>query len=236
MRKLSFLPLAICAFLFLGSCNKTEEFNGLAVNDYFPLQVGKYISYNIDSTVYYTNFNVSAVVKSYQIKLSVEAQITDALGRPAYRITRYIRPNASTAWAPDNTFMAVPTGNTVEFTENNLRFVKLVNPIRQDYTWQGNRYIDVTSASSTVKYYANWDYTYDSINLPAKIGALTVDSTIKVAHVDSKDAIERIFSEEKYAKGIGLVYRNFNYWNNGTPNGTYTDNSYGILMKMIDHN
>jgi hypothetical protein len=236
MRKLSFLPLAFCAVLFLNSCNKTEEFSGLAVNDYFPLKVGKYISYSIDSIVYYTNFNVSAVVKSYQIKLAVEAQMTDGLGRPAYRIIRYIRPNASAAWAPDNTFMALTTGNTIEFTENNLRFIKLVNPIRQDYTWQGNRYIDVTSASSTVKYYANWDYTYDSVNMPAKIGTLTVDSTIKVAQVDSRDAIERIYSEEKYAKGIGLIYRNFNYWNNGTPNGTFTDNSYGIVMKMIDHN
>lgn len=208
----------------------------LSVNDYFPLKVGKYITYSLDSIVYYTNFNTSAVVKSYQVKQVVDAQITDALGRPAYRILRYIRSDATAPWTADNTFMAVPTNNTVEYIENNLRFVKLASPIKQDFSWQGNRYIDVTSASSTVKYFANWDYTYDSINAKATIGAITVDSTIKVAQADNQTSIDRTFSEEKYAKGIGLVYRNFLFWDKGTATGVYTDNSCGVIMKMIDHN
>ena len=70
----------------------------------------------------------------------------------------------------------------------------------------------------------------------AKIGAVTIDSTIKVAEIDDQTAIDRTFSEAKYAKGIGLVYRSFLYWNKGNVNGTFSDASYGVVMKMIDHN
>lgn len=236
-----FLCTITAAFLLLNSCKKTEELAVLPLHDYYPLQVGKYITYNLDSTVFYTNFNTVAVVKSYQVKHVVDAQITDAQGRPAYRILRYIRNNASAPWVADNTFMAVNTGNSVEFVENNLRFIKLVSPIRQDYTWQGNKYINTTinvTPSTTLQYLEGWDYTYDSINVKSTIGSLSVDSTIKVAHIDNQTSIDRTFSEEKYAKGIGLVYRNFIYWNTGTAagSGVYADNSYGVVMRMIDHN
>lgn len=236
MRRLSFLITAAMA-LFFSSCKKTvEELDVLPLKDYFPLTVGKYITYSLDSTVYYTNFNVSAVVKSYQVKLVVDAQVTDAQGRPAYRILRYIRSNSTAPWTPDNTFMAVPTENSIEYIENNLRYIKLVSPIRQDYSWQGNKYIDVSSSSSTLKYLDGWDYTYDSINVPATIGSLTIDNTIKVAQADNQTSIDRTFSEEKYAKGIGLVYRNFYYWFKDDRTNTFSDNSYGVVMKMIDHN
>jgi hypothetical protein len=235
MRKLS-VVITAAVTLLMSSCNKTEDLPVLPLSDYFPLTAGKYVTYNLDSIVYYTNFNVSAVSKSYQVKLLVDAPVTDAQGRPAWRIIRSIRTGTTGPFTTDNVFMAVNTGNTIEFIENNLRFIKLASPIRQDYTWQGNRYIDVSSLGSQLKYLDGWDYTYDSINVQSTIGSLMVDNTIKVAQIDNETAIDRTFSEEKYAKGIGLVYRHFHYWNKGTAGGTFTDNSYGVIMKMIDHN
>jgi hypothetical protein len=236
MRKL-FLFTAIASLIIFSACKKsTVELSIAPLSDYYPLTVGKYITYSLDSIVYYANFGTSATVNSYQIKQVVDAKITDNLGRPAYRIIRYIRNNAASAWVPDNTFMAVPTETSIEFVENNLRFLKLKSPLRQDYNWKGNAYINTSSLSSTLKYLDDWDYTYDSLNVPAKIGALTIDSTIKVAQIDDLSAIDRTFSEEKYAKGIGLIYRNFLYWNKGNANGTYSDASYGVILKMIDHN
>jgi hypothetical protein len=236
MRKL-FSFTVIASVIIFSACKKTtEEFVTAPLSDYFPLTVGKYITYSLDSTVYYSNFGLTATVNSYQVKHYVDARITDNLGRPAYRIIRYLRSSPTAAWAADNTFTAVSTENSIEFIENNLRFLKLKSPIRQDYTWKGNSYINTSSTSPFLKFYFDWDYYYDSINMPAKIGTLTIDSTIKVAEIDTRDAIETIFSEAKYAKGIGLVYRNFLYTNKGNATGTFSDASYGVTLKMIDHN
>jgi hypothetical protein len=235
MRKqISFL--AIAGLVLFTACKKTvEEFPAPPLSDYFPLTVGKYITYNLDSIVP-ANFGASLTTKSYQVKYVVDAQVTDANGKPAYRIIRYIRSYPAAPWVADNTSMAVPTDNGIEFVENNLRFIKLKAPITQDYTWKGNSYINTNSTSPYLKFYADWDYVYDSINMPAKIGTQTIENTIKVLEIDDQSTVDRTYSEAKYAKGIGLVYRNFLFWYNGTANGTYADYSYGVVLTMIDHN
>ena len=183
MRKLIFLTLTT-AVLFMSACKKSSEvFQSAPISDYYPLQAGKYIVYNLDSTVF-INFGTTKVIRSYQVKYLVDALITDNLGRPAYRIFRYIRKTPIDPWVADNTFMAVPTEFSMEFIENNFRFLKMKSPIRDGYTWKGNTYIDTYSLNSNVKYLNDWDYSYDSLNSPAKIGALTIDSTIKVNQRD----------------------------------------------------
>ena len=248
MRKAIFLTLIISAFVF-GACNKsTENFKTAALSDYFPLQTGRYITYNLDSSVVYQNFGASIAVISYQVKYLVDSLITDNLGRPAYRIFRYIRKTPADPWVPDNTFMAVPTTNSVEFIENNFRYLKMKLPISDGYSWKGNSYIDTYSLNSTVKYLDDWNYTYDSLNYPARIGTLTIDSTIKVAQRDEiignpsnpNSYSERNIGEEKYAKGIGLIYRRFLHLEYQPPvpghPGAYADASYGVKLTMIDHN
>lgn len=248
MRKVFFLLITV-SLLFFSACKKsTEDLNVAALSDYYPLQVGKYITYNLDSTVVYQNFGQTINVKSYQVKLVVDAQVTDNLGRPAYRIIRYIRKTAANPWVSDNTFMAVPTDFSIEFIENNSRFLKMKAPLREGYSWKGNTYIDTYSLNSNVKYLDDWNYTYDSLNVPVQIGALTIDSTLKVAQRDEvigNPSNPASYSEvnigvEKYAKGIGLVYRKFLHTEYQPPTpghpGAYADGSYGVTMTMIDHN
>ena len=248
MRKEIFL-IALAPLLIFSACNKsTEGFKTASLSDYYPFKVGKYVTYNLDSSVVYLNFGSSIAVINYQVKYSVDAQITDNLGRTAYRIIRYIRKTPTDPWAADNTFMAVPSETSVEFIENNFRYLKMKLPISEGYSWKGNSYIDTYSLNSTVKYLDDWDYTYDSLNVSAKIGTVTVDSTLKVTERNEiignpsnpNSYSERNFSEEKYAKGIGLVYRKFLHTEYQPPvpghPGSFADASYGVTLTMIDHN
>lgn len=245
MRKVFLLVIIISALIF-GACKKsTDDFKVVPVTDYYPLQIGKYITYNLDSTVF-INFGTKDTVISYQIKHQIEALITDNLGRPAYRITRYIRKTAANAWVPDNTFMAVASESTAEFIENNMRFIKMKAPVRDGYNWKGNTYIDTYSLNSNVKYLDDWDYTYDSVNVKTTLGALTIDSTIRVAQrdevignpADPNSYSEINYGAEKYAKRIGLIYRNFLHveYQPPTPGRVGYRQGYGIKMTMIDHN
>lgn len=233
--------------LFFISCKKeTEKFRTDAATDYYPLQVGKYITYNLDSTVF-IHFGAEDTVIHYQAQDRVDAQITDNLGRPAYRIIHYIRTDSTGEWVPNNTFEAVPTENSIEYIENNLRYIKLQLPITQDFSWKGNAYIDTYSANSDVTYLDNWDYTYDSIGVPLTINSLTIDSTLKVAERDETlgqdpsiagtEYGERNYSVEKYGKGIGLIYREFLHWEYQGPQSIFPGYSgYGVKLTIIDHN
>ena len=234
--------------LFFISCKKEKDsFSSESVNDYFPLQVGKYITYQLDSTLF-INFGQKDTVVSYQVQDKVDAQLTDNLGRPAYRIIRYIRKDSSKDWVANNTFMAIATFNSLEYIENNLRILKLEIPVKQGFSWKGNSYIDTYSINSDLKYMDDWDYVYDSVDVPLTINSINIDSTVKVTERDEflgqdpsipgTQYAEKTYALEKYGKGIGLIYREFLHWEyqggeTGVP-GYFV--GYGIKLSIIDHN
>ena len=191
------------------------------------------------------SFGTRDTTISYQVKYEVDSLIKDNNGRDAYRIFRYIRKNAQQSWVPQGSCMALNTGNTLEFTENNLRYIKLAAPIENGFSWKGNTYIDTYSANSDLHYMDNWDYTFANIGSSESIGTNMLNDLITVNQrdelvglPDNPDSYSEInFSQEKFAKGIGLVYKKFNHKEYQPNNGGYVaDGSYGITLTMIDHN
>ncbi|MBC7888648.1 MAG: hypothetical protein H7Z13_12275 [Ferruginibacter sp.] len=238
----------VLTVLALSACKKqTEEFLTASIEEYSPLVVGKFITYQLD-TFKYLKFGVKDTIVTYQVKHVIDALINDNLGRPAYRIIRYIRKTPQQPWLPDNSFTTVNTGTSLEFIENNQRFLKLKLPVRDGYSWKGNTYIDTYSLNSTVRYLDDWDYMYEGINEPLNLGNIHLDSTLTVNQRDEVIGIpsnptsysERNVGLEVYAKGIGLVYRKFLHtiFQPATPGvgAAYTDDSYGVTFTMIDHN
>lgn len=248
MRYLKIVPfnfLFLCLILFFNSCSKsTEQLDLLSISDYNPLQEGKFITYKLDSLLY-INFGKKDTIISYEVKYFTDAKINDNLGRPAYRIIRFIRKSNDKPWAPEATFMAVNNQNNLEFIENNLRFIKLSLPIKEYHSWKGNSFIETYSSNSTLRYLDNWDYTYSSIGTQEKIGEFNLNNVVTVDQrnetignpSDPSGYSEINISQEKYAKGIGLVYKNFFHkeYQPGPP-GYVADGSYGVTYTMIDHN
>ena len=249
------LILGGIALLFIVSCGKTTDTLSFGdIREYNLQKPGKYIIYKLDSLVF-INFGKKDTIISYEAKDSVAAEITNNLGRTAYRIMRFIRKHPTDAWIPNNTFMTVPTGQTVEFIENNLRFIKLKQPLRDGYSWKGNSYIDTRSSGSPYAYLDDWDYFYQNIDQRITLGTLSVDNTITISQADTTYGnasdidtySERNYGLEKYAKGIGMVYRKLEYWEYqppapppvGTPpdpNRRGTKSGYGITLTMLSHN
>ena len=244
--KKNILFVGLIIVLLISSCNKSETFTTNSISDFVPLEVGKYITYQLDSLIFADNLIPKDTVMSYQVKHLVEDTITDNMGRKGFTIRRYIRKNGTDSWVPDNAFMAINTGNSYEFIENNLRFIKLKEPIRDQYTWKGNSYLDTYSTDSEIKYYDDWDYVCDSVNTPLTLGAITIDSTLKVAERDDvlgnpddpSSYSEINFSVSNYGKGIGLIYHRFLHqeYQPPTPNTKGYKIGYGITLTMINHN
>lgn len=240
--------LAICFLFFLFSCEKKiETFETEKVSDYYPLEVGKYIEYQLDSTLFIDFGKVQTVV-SYQIKDVVDSKIVDNQGRPSFRVLRYIRKDASENWLPSIAYMVTDADNRLEVVENEIRFIKLINPVRQDVSWKGNKFIDTYSTDMGLMYMDDWDYIYDSVGAPLTINGLSFDNTVKVFERDEflgrdpsipeTQYAEKNFAFEKYAKGIGLIYREFLHWEyqGAQPGREAYYEGYGVKLTITGHN
>lgn len=248
MYKKILLAVFLTAVLFTACKKQTEEYPSAVLNDYMPLETGKYIIYQLDSIRY--GLSLIPIKKSYQVKFQVDSLITDNLGRPAYRIYRFIRTATTEPWLEDDTYIAINTGNSLEFVENNLRFIKLKLPVTQDYTWKGNAFINTTSDTSAFdfRYLDNWDYAYDSVDAPLTLGGLNIENTVKVlqkdeviGNPDDPNAYSEVnYGAEYYAKGIGMVYKKFLHSEYQPPingyEGYYSVSTAGATFTMIEHN
>lgn len=210
--------------------------------DYFPLKIGKYITYRLDSTVF-VNLNTERVTKTYIVQDIYDAFIKDNLGRDAMRIRRMIRSTTDTTkWMDNATFTVTISDQRIEYTENNLRFIKLVNPISQFSTWKGNTFINVQD--DFLRFYENWDYSYENIGKPLTINNKTFPETLTVQHIDKIEGnpanpssfYVKTKSQEVYAKGIGMIYKEFihEFWQTNTAN--FQSNSYGVRLTILNHN
>lgn len=254
------LILTLTAAVFMlsfSSCEKkTEEFTSEAIADYAPLAVGKYITYRLDSTVF-TNFGRNEEVHKYQVKHVVDAQVPDASGRPAFRILRYLRDSAGTSpWVENGTYFITPLNDQLEVIEDNLRFIKLHLPLKINTDWKGNRHLSDDPFASLYSFsnddgMNDWDYNLEKFDEGLSIGGQTVNDVFTVFQVDESINVpvtnlnllgQRNLAVDKYAKNIGLVYRDFIMWEYqppppGSPPGTTGFKiGFGIKMWMIDRN
>jgi len=161
---LSGLFIAVLTFSIFSCNGKKEVFTSEPVSDYVNLTTGKYITYRVDSTVF-PNFGRNTEIHSYQIKQVIDAQVTDNQGRSCYRVYSYLRDSAGLqAWQPNGTFLVTPLENSIEFTEDNLRFIKLHLPLVKDFSWKGNRFLAANPYNTLFSFsnddnMLNWNYT-----------------------------------------------------------------------------
>lgn len=233
----------------MGCGKETEELGAPTVAEYQPTVAGKYITYRLDSTVT-INFGQSLQVNSYQEKHQVDAQLTDNLGRPAYRVFRYLRDAAgTTAWQPAGTYFITPQANTVEVVENNLRFLKLAGPVTEDYTWRGNRFLPndpyVGYEFSNDDGMVDWDFSYSDVGRPAVINGKNFANTVTVTQVKDSSNFPVTapffgylnYAVDVYAKGVGLVrqdLRMFEYQPPSSPRPGFK--GFGLRRTVIDYN
>ena len=251
---LSFLFLAIAASS-ISSCDKqTEDFETEQINDYLNLQPGKYITYRLDSTVFLQQGRREET-HSYQERHVVDALRTDNLGRPSYRIFRYLRDTAGTeTWKPAGSYFITPLRNTMEVIENNLRVVRLALPIKKDESWKGNRFLPNNPYGPAHGDEFNnddnmfdWDFTVDNTDETITLNGKTINNVITVKHVDEAANAPVTdpntygfmnYSEDKFAKGLGLVYQRLIMWEYQViPGGPSPYKvGFGVKRSMIDHN
>ncbi len=202
-----FSILLISAFFILmfDSCKKEDSTLDMGY-DYFPDQVGRYIIYDVDST-YYDNFFTPAKATNYkfQIKEKIESIFYDNQSRPTMRLERYVKyydsivPYSAMSWTLRDVWMANKTTTTAERVEENVRFVRLIFPVRDNKSWDAN-------AQNTDD---TRDFSYEYVDASQGIGGNNFPKVLQTLYDDGGRILtSREHRTEKYASGVGMVYRN----------------------------
>ncbi len=201
MKKIALILISVTCFI---SCVKkkipaNESLLGL---DYYPTTEGKYVIYDVDSTIYGDLFHDTTVTK-YRIKEKIADSFTDGEGKPAIRLERYIKkfnplkPYDSIAWTIKEAWMINADKKSIQVSERDVRYTKLIFPIQESTNWNGN-------AKNTI---GEWLYTYSYIDKKETINGNVLDNVLLVKQFDLRTLISYKHYTEKYAKGVGLVYR-----------------------------
>ncbi|HQU99914.1 MAG: hypothetical protein JNK61_06855 [Bacteroidia bacterium] len=196
--KLLLCLATIAAFFNFQGCTKS---NIPAIDfgyNYFPVNINHYIIYDVDS-VNKDAFTGLVTHSSYQIKEVIAGVYNDNEGRPTLRIERF-RKDTSTYidWTIFQVWTANLTTTTAQRFEDNKRYVKLTFPVKENRVWNGNS-MNTEDAE---------DYTYQNVNQPEYFNQLVFDSVLTVLQADDlSNIISPKYKLEKYASGVGLVYR-----------------------------
>ena len=202
------------------SCRKdktTQTTADVAGYRYFPIDTGYWVIYQVDSITISSSHPPDTF--HYRLKEYIPSTFIDNSGKLTERIERYVWNDAAFVWNIVNVWTSNVHPNDAEKVEDNIRFVKLSFPVILNATWNGN---------SLNSFYPEWDYVYTAVDQPLSIGRLSFDSTITVLQVDQSNLVYKQYGLEKYAKGVGMIYKEFKIDSTNSSNGTY----HGFELKM----
>ncbi len=223
--------------LFIASCkDRSDTLEIDYMYDYAPVDSGHYVIYDVDSITY--NF-ISPIyyrdTARYQLKEEIGDTFYDNNNELNYELNLYRRANASSSWVFDRKWSVKRTVTTFQKNEGDLRFIKLVFFPQKNLSWGGNNYIPTTAP---YRVFLNWDYHYTEVNIPYSVNGLNFDSTLIVSEVDNENLIEKTLRKEVYAKGVGMIYQE---WESLTKNvgGNWNDDprqGFRIRIKVKEYN
>jgi len=181
--------------LFMYSCQKeTNEDVVDAGFSFYPYSVGSWVVFSVDST-YYDDFTHTQYDYHFLLKEYFESIFVDDEGRPNMRIERYVKMSDTSDWYLRDVWYVHVNSFRVEKVEENIRFVRLIFPVKENATWDGN-------AMNTLE---EQKYQYTRVNYPYSVDTLHFDSTATVIQQKVTNLLEEKDQYEVYARHVGLI-------------------------------
>ncbi len=199
-----FLVLAIFAAL-LSSCgdNPTE----IASEEYFPLRVGYQWIYDVEESSTLRNLCADDGVtnSAYELKVEIVSETATVEGGTTFTFQRSKRTAISAPWTLLATWTAQRKGTQLIANESNIVFVKLVFPVNDGVSWNGNQYntqLQINKVNADT-------YTIESVHQPYVVStSFSFPKTVTVIqNAEDNNITRRDNRKEVYALGVGLVFK-----------------------------
>lgn len=212
MTRLFLLLLVIGSVICFSSCDEETQVIDLEEGmDYFPLEIGHNLIYEVDSINFITGGTIIDSTHTF-VRENVVDTLLDNEGNTLYKIERFERKSDTLDWNIRDVWTASKDANRAFRTEENLRFVKLIFPLKEERVWESTAFIDkgmivTVGGGETMELFKNWESEVLSVNQLETIGGIEYPEVATISHADSENLIEYRYVIEKYAKNVGLVYR-----------------------------
>ncbi len=204
------------AILYHISCtkNQTENLPNIGQN-YFPLQIGRTLTYDVDSIIYdpQPNKSVKIDTQRWQFREVTKDTFRDNTNLLTYRIEFSQRRRSTTAWQIAKTVSEAISTDQILRGEDNQRYIKLPLAFTEKTTWNGHIYNDVNAIfniadETLLPFSKKWAHRIETYQKSEKIGTKTYDDVLTIiGQTTVSSLIEKRYMLEKYAKNVGLVYR-----------------------------
>ncbi|MCB0621246.1 MAG: hypothetical protein KDC43_22515 [Saprospiraceae bacterium] len=195
------------------ACQKEDLYTADPGYEYFPVGIGYWWEYQVDSIVY----DPTSVEPIDSVRVYWREEVTDTLsdlaGRTIYRIDRFERAADTSTWQIKEVVTALVEEGRATRTENNLELIPLIFPLQADSRWNPTAFVDPTTivivAGESIELFKGWEASVKNLGEPATVGSDTFPETVQIALAGNENLIELREATEIYAKGVGLVSR---YW------------------------
>ena len=196
--KKTYLLIAILpVILFQAGCDSNDidpdpERLGL---EFYPLETGLYRDYKIRHIRY------SAISKpdtsNYYLREHVLDSVVNMEGGYTYILARYSKDSLNLDWELDSLWKAEKNSKFVRITENNVPYVKLVFPVKEGMSWDGNAYNNEEPK----------EYAMGHAYQPFQVLDSMYEESVTIMHDSIPDQIVRyILKYEVYGNNVGLIF------------------------------
>jgi len=220
------LALFLLPAVLAGACKKDTPPEPIDLGyDYFPTTVGSWVEYQVDSL---WRDDVAGVLDSvgYRLRERIHETYTDPAGRPALRILREVRDPRGN-WAVRDVWTATRSATAAEKMEENLRRLKLSFPVREGRSWDMNVFNTEPELRVALR----------EVDLPRSVNGLSFESTAIVRNTLPPNLVDRRDFMERYAKGVGLVEKDWEETNTQFDRSAqrYVVRGFRLRMAVVAH-
>lgn len=241
---------SLFALVLFAACSKNtfEDVDDSGLDyDYFPLSLGKTWTYQMDSIVYDPEPGGTVVdTIRQQVRLFLADTFRDGENRLTYRVDRFLRNADTSSWEIHDVWSVVRDEGRLIWTEENIPFVKLTFPPKLGQVWEGNALIDedqvrISVRSEILDMFKFWnDYRITAFGENLKLNGKEYSDVLTVLQADREILIEKRYSEEKYAKGVGLIYKKLEVLdtqdtNTGVSFYNRAERGFILELKLLSH-
>ena len=212
----------ILIILLIYSCEPIEYNSPKYYHQYFPIELNTSKEYLVTS-ISHTSFGKDTNI--YFLKEIISEIQLDNQGDTSFRIERFTKSDSLEEFIIKDVWTIKKSHRSIEISEENERFVKMVFPINEYLYWNGNA---LNSRDAQEYYIENLHESYNLNNY-------TFDSTMTVIQNFKSNQIEYESAKEVYANEIGLIYKENIILN--ITSGNISDVNYGTsyVQELINY-